>query len=77
MGQIGSEAYEKVTEVRVKSKYERLGRGQVRIQPAEALEPGEYGLVLRAIHPGNRAQGSLGGPAEQTVFFSVWDFAIR
>lgn len=61
----------------MKSKYERLGRGQVRIQPAEALEPGEYGLVLRAIHPGNRAQGSLGGPAEQTVFFSVWDFAIR
>jgi len=77
MGQMGTEAYEKVTEVRVKSKYERLGRGQVRIQPAEALEPGEYGLVLRAIHPGKRAQGSLGGPAEQTVFFSVWDFAIR
>jgi hypothetical protein len=77
MGQMGTEAYEKVTEVRVKSKYERLGHGQVRIQPAEALEPGEYGLVLRAIHPGKRAQGSLGGPAEQTVFFSVWDFAIR
>jgi hypothetical protein len=77
MGQMGTEAYEKVTEVRLKSKYERLGRGQVRVQPTGALDPGEYGLVLRAIHPGKRAQGSLGGPAEQTVFFSVWDFAIR
>jgi hypothetical protein len=77
MGQMGTEAYEKVTEVRVKSKYERSGRGQVKIEPTEALQPGEYGLVLRALHPGKRAQGSLGGPAEQTVFFSVWDFTIR
>jgi hypothetical protein len=77
MGQLGTEAYEKVTEVRVKSKYERLGRGQVRIEPTEALPSGEYGIVLRAIHPGKRAQGSLGGPAEQTVFFSVWDFSVQ
>jgi hypothetical protein len=77
MGQMSTEAYEKVTEVRVKSKYERLGRGQMQVEPTEALEPGEYGLVLRALHPGKRAQGSLGGPAEQTVFFSVWDFAVR
>jgi hypothetical protein len=77
MGQMSTEAYEKVTEVRVKSKYERLGRGQMQVEPTEALEPGEYGLVLRALHPGKRASGSLGGPAEQTVFFSVWDFALR
>jgi hypothetical protein len=77
MGQMGTEAYEKVTEVRVKSKYEKLGRGQMQVEPTGELEPGEYGLVLRAIHPGKRAQGSLGGPAEQTVFFSVWDFTIR
>jgi hypothetical protein len=77
MGQMSTEAYEKVTEVRVKSKYERLGRGQMQVEPTEALEPGEYGLVLRALHPGKRASGSLGGPAEQAVFFSVWDFALR
>jgi hypothetical protein len=77
MGQMSTEAYEKVTEVRVKSKYEKIGRGQMQVEPTEALEPGEYGLVLRALHPGKRASGSLGGPAEQTVFFSVWDFAVR
>jgi len=77
MGQMNTEAYEKVTEVRVKSKYEKLGRGQMVVEPTETLEPGEYGLVLRALHPGKRASGSLGGPAEQTVFFSVWDFAVR
>jgi hypothetical protein len=78
LGQLSSEAYEKVTEVRVKSKCERMAaRGQVQVVPQQALEPGEYAIVLRAIHPGKRSQGSLGGPAEQTVFFSVWDFTIQ
>jgi hypothetical protein len=78
MGQLSTEAYEKVTEVRVKSKCERMAaRGQVQVVPQQALEPGEYAIVLRAIHPGKRSQGSLGGPAEQTVFFSVWDFTIQ
>lgn len=78
MGQLSNEAYEKVTEVRIKSKCERMGpRGQVQVVPLQALEPGEYAIVLRAIHPGKRSQGSLGGPAEQTVFFSVWDFTIQ
>ena len=78
MGQLSNEAYEKVTEVRVKSKCERMGaRGQVQVVPLQALEPGEYAIVLRSLHPGKRPQGSLGGPAEQTVFFSVWDFTIQ
>lgn len=78
MGQLSNEAYEKVTEVRIKSKCERMGpRGQVQVVPLQALEPGEYAIVLRSLHPGKRPQGSLGGPAEQTVFFSVWDFTIQ
>ena len=78
MGQLSNEAYEKVTEVRVKSKCERMGpRGQVQVVPLQAMEPGEYAVVLRSLHPGKRPQGSLGGPAEQTVFFSVWDFTIQ
>jgi hypothetical protein len=77
IGQLSNEAYEKVTEVRVKSTCERHGRGQAQVVPGQALEPGEYAIVLRALHPGKRSHGSLGGPAEQTVFFSVWDFTIQ
>ena len=76
MGQIDNEAYQKVTEVRVPVKLEIVERGHAQFEPLQALEPGEYGIVLRAIHPGKRSKGSLGGPAERTVFFSVWDFSI-
>jgi hypothetical protein len=77
MGQMSNEAYEKVTEVRIAVKSERTGRGQVQIEPKQLLEPGEYAVVLRAIHPGKRAEGSLGGGAETSIFFSVWDFSVN
>jgi len=77
MGQMGTEAYEKVTEARVAVKAERTGRGQVQLEPKQPLEPGEYAVVLRAIHPGKRAEGSLGGGAETSIFFSVWDFSVN
>lgn len=76
MGREETEALEKLTEARVPVKSSKNGRGQVSIEPAAPLEPGEYGLVLRSLHPGKRAKGSLGGPAEQNAFFSVWDFSI-
>jgi hypothetical protein len=76
-GQMGTEAYEKVTEERIAVKAEHLGRGQVQIEPLEPLEPGEYAVVLRALHPGKRSAGSLGGGAETSIFFSVWDFSVR
>lgn len=77
MGQMGTEAYEKVTEARVAVKSERTGRGEVQLEPKQPLEPGEYAIVLRAIHPGKRAEGSLGGGAETSIFFSVWDFSVK
>jgi|KBSSwiStaDraftv2_1062776.scaffolds.fasta_scaffold13556_7 hypothetical protein len=77
MGQMGTEAYEKVTEARVAVKSERTGRGQVQLEPKQPLEPGEYAVVLRAIHAGKRAEGSLGGGAETSIFFSVWDFSVN
>jgi len=77
MGQMSTEAYEKVTEERIAVKAERLGRGHVQIEPKEPLEPGEYAVVLRALHPGKRSAGSLGGGAETTIFFAVWDFSVR
>ena len=76
-GQMSTEAYEKVTEERIAVKAEHLGRGQVQIEPIEPLEPGEYAVVLRALHPGKRSVGSLGGGAETSIFFSVWDFSVR
>ena len=77
MGQMGTEAYEKVTEARIAVKAERSGRGEVQLEPKQPLEPGEYAVVLRAIHPGKRAEGSLGGGAETSIFFSVWDFSVN
>ena len=77
MGQLGTEAYEKVTEARIAVRAEKLARGEVRIEPKQPLEPGEYAVVLRAIHPGKRAEGSLGGGAETSIFFSVWDFSVH
>jgi hypothetical protein len=77
MGQMGTEAYEKVTEARIAVKSERVGRGQVQLEPKQPLEPGQYAIVLRAIHPGKRAEGSLGGGAETSIFFSVWDFSVN
>jgi hypothetical protein len=77
MGQMGTEAYEKVTEARIAVKSERTGRGEVQLEPKQPLEPGEYAIVLRAIHPGKRSEGSLGGGAETSIFFSVWDFSVN
>jgi len=77
MGQMSTEAYEKVTEARIKVEYQLLGRGQMQLEPKQPLEPGEYAIVLRAVHPGKRAAGSLGGGAETSIFFSVWDFSVN
>jgi hypothetical protein len=77
MGQMGTEAYEKVTEARIAVKADRTGRGQVQLEPKQPLQPGEYAVVLRALHPGKRAEGSLGGGAETSIFFSVWDFSVN
>jgi hypothetical protein len=76
MGQMGNEAYEKVTEARIAVTSQRIARGQMQIAPKQPLQPGEYAVVLRAIHPGKRAEGSLGGGAETSLFFSVWDFSV-
>jgi hypothetical protein len=76
MGRESSEALEKITEVRVATRLTKMGRGDLTIEPAAPLEPGEYGLVLRPLNPGKRSKGSMGGPAETNAFFSVWDFSI-
>ncbi len=76
MGRESSEALEKITEVRVAARLTKMGRGDLTIEPAAPLEPGEYGLVLRPLNPGKRSKGSIGGPAETNAFFSVWDFSI-
>ena len=77
MGQMGTEAFEKVTEARIAITSQKLARGQMQFSPRQPLQPGEYAIVLRAIHPGKRAEGSLGGGAETSIFFSVWDFSVN
>jgi hypothetical protein len=77
MGAMDEEALAKVAEDRLPARADRVGPGLVQIQPSAPLTPGEYGLVLRPLHAGKRSKGSLGGPAEQNVFYSVWDFTVN
>ena len=77
MGAMDEEALAKVSEVRLPVRSTRTGPGLVQLEPSETLTPGEYGIVLRPIHAGKRSKGSMGGPAEENVFYSVWDFTIN
>jgi hypothetical protein len=73
----GNEKQSAIAEERTEIKTTSLGRGHVIIEAAAGLAGGEFGIVL---HP-TRAQkatnsASAGLTAEQTIFYSVWDFSV-
>jgi hypothetical protein len=73
----GNEKQSAITEDRAEIKTTSLGRGHVVIEAAAPLAPGEYGVVLhpiKALKSSNSA--SAGSTAEQTIFYSVWDFSV-
>ena len=72
----GGNSESMLDEIRVPAQISHLGRGHVEIAVTSALAPGEYGVVLRpsASHKHKKGQ-SLSG-AEQSLFYSVWDFSV-
>ena len=70
--------YSHFLEDRVPAKAEKLSPGQYRLSPASAIEPGDYGVVLR---PVSRTRKFSGGDVERyqgdgILFDSVWSFQV-
>jgi hypothetical protein len=65
-----------IDEERTPLKTTRMARGHLQIEPAAALAPGEYGLVLRPTKAHKPKKGASQSQAQQGVFYSVWDFSI-
>jgi hypothetical protein len=62
----------------------RLSRGRYRVQPAMALDAGQYALVLRPIAKKERRRdrknaslGELLGGGTSQILYLAWDFAVR
>ena len=73
----GSEKQSAITEDRTEIKTTSVGRGHVFIEAAAPLTSGEYGVVLHPVksHKNSNSAGA-GLTAEQTIFYSVWDFSV-
>jgi hypothetical protein len=65
-----------IDEERTPLQATRLGRGHMQLEPAASLAPGEYGLVLRPTKSDKPKKGASQTGAEQSVFYSVWDFSV-
>jgi hypothetical protein len=74
-GMYGGGMPEAISEIRMPVRLEKISAGQYDIEPSQPLPPGEYGVVLHRLN-NKRRKGTLGGGAEKTVFYSVWDFSI-
>lgn len=73
----GNEKRSAITEDRVEIKTTAASRGHVIIESAAPLAPGEYGVVLHPIKTQkSSASTSSGLSAEQTIYYSIWDFSI-
>ena len=65
-----------IDEERTPLQATRLERGHLQLEPAAPLPPGEYGLVLRPTRADKPKKGVSQTGAEQSVFYSVWDFSV-
>ncbi|HXY47896.1 MAG TPA: hypothetical protein VEI01_00500 [Terriglobales bacterium] len=73
----GNEKRSAITEDRTEIKTTSLGRGHVLVEAAGPLAPGEYGVVLHPVKSQKTAASAGAGlTAEQTIFYSVWDFSV-
>jgi hypothetical protein len=73
----GNEKQSAITEDQAEIKTTSLGRGHVVIEAAAPLTPGEYGVVLHPIKAQKSSNAARAGlTAEQTIFYSVWDFSV-
>jgi hypothetical protein len=73
-----------IIEESVATESTRIGRGQYRVAPKTALDPGEYALVLRPIMESRRerrrnSEASLGellGGSTSQILYLTWEFSI-
>jgi hypothetical protein len=73
----GNEKQSAITEDRTEIKTTAIGRGHVIVETAAPLAPGEYGVVLHPTKAQKTSTSTGAGPtAEQTLFYSVWDFSV-
>ena len=72
----GGNSESMLDEIRVPSQLTHLGRGHVEIAVTSALAPGEYGVVLRPSTAHKHKKGQSLSGAEQSLFYSVWDFSV-
>jgi len=61
----------------------RVSRGRYRVQPAMALDPGQYALVLRPIQKKERRKdrknaslGELLGGGTSQILYLTWEFSV-
>jgi hypothetical protein len=74
----GNETRSAITEDRSVVKTTTLGRGHVVLESAAPLPPGEYGVVLHPLKPQKKPAGmNTGLTADETIFYSVWDFSVK
>ena len=71
--------YSSYVEEKIPSQLQKLASGHVKISPASALSPGQYGVVLRPRSKGKRFAGTdvANGQGEGLVFDSIFDFAVK
>ncbi|HET7131143.1 MAG TPA: hypothetical protein VFJ95_02800, partial [Gammaproteobacteria bacterium] len=73
-----------IIEELVETTTSRVSRGRYRAQPAAALDPGQYALVLRPIQKKERRRdrknaslGELLGGGTSQILYLTWDFAVK
>ncbi len=73
----GNEKQSAISEDRTEIKTTSAGRGHLIIEAAAPLAPGEYGVLLHRVKAQkNSTSTGAGLTAEQTIFYSVWDFSV-
>ena len=74
MSGMGPESGNWVSEERWPTHLDKEERGFYVLRVDQALEPGEYAVVLRPVKGYKAAPSGFGGAAQ--VFYSVWDFSV-
>jgi hypothetical protein len=72
------EVYSSFVEERVSAQPRRIAPGQYQLQPSAALQPGEYGVVLRPLNKSKKfsATGVSQDTGDGLAFNSVWGFSV-
>jgi hypothetical protein len=71
----GLSAGDWVAEDRLHVQLQKSNRGECTLHVLQALEPGEYGVVLRPVNGYNSHPSGFGGAEQLSAM--VWDFGIR